>query len=630
MGPETDSGGALLAILDSAPAGVVLLDEACAVLYANARVPEILGVEHAGLAAAVAQLMGGALLARGLDDHEMAVEFTRPDGAVRALRLSVDGVGFGVGESTIVWVYDVTEMRNAYVEAERAARHQSAFLATMSHEIRTPMNGISTIADLLAETPLDADQRRMVGTIRTSSEALLAIIDAVLDVSKIEAGRLEIEEAPFAPAAVARGVADLLRPRAEEKGLHLFVRVAEAVPPWVAGDGNRVRQILINLIGNAVKFTDRGFLRLGVSAAPAGGLRFEVEDSGIGITGEQRLRLFSPFVQADASIARRFGGSGLGLSICRGLVELMGGAIGVESQPGEGSLFWFEVPLPACDAPQAEAGAGAPVAGPWAVPDRGDAEAAGAVVLCAEDNATNRYVLERVLTRLGIVFDMAADGVEALERLRFGVHGLVLSDLHMPRLDGYALTRAIRSAEAEAGRAERLPILALSADGVRGAVERSLAAGMDGHLVKPIRLEELNAALLRHLPAAGRLRTPLADPSSKEPPPVVAALDLSLLRDLIGDDPDALRDALEDFRRTAAALVQVIERDTDSLEERGTAAHSLKSSARCVGAHDLSRHAEAFEEAALAGDEARAGAQVAAIRGAFRRWAALALGANLR
>jgi len=616
-------------LLDPAPVGILVFDEEYRLQYSNPRIHDILGTDGATVASTAQRLLNGPILTRGDDMREMAIDFDRPDGETRTLHLSLNSMMLGTGDALVAWVYDVTELCRARGDAERAAHAKSAFLAMMSHEIRTPMNGMATAADLLSETPLSADQASLVRIIRSSAEGLLTIIGDVLDFSKIEAGQMEIEEHPFTLAAVVYDAIRLFQPKANEKHLRLSWDIAAAAPAWVLGDGNRLRQILLNLIGNAIKFTERGQVSVHVTVPLPERLRVQVEDTGIGITGEQKMLLFNPFVQSDASVARRFGGTGLGLSICRGLVKAMGGDIGVDSTPGEGSVFWFEVPMPGCPVPADEPGAtsGERRTTLWNAPDRGVAEAARAVVLCAEDNATNREVLGRVLKRLGVVCDMVEDGAEALAILDFDVHGLVLTDLHMPLVDGYQLARRIRDDEDLYGDGRRIPVVALSADGVKGTAEACREAGMDGHLSKPIRIDELEAALLEHLPAIGDLRTPADAPSAPVPPVPVhaAALDLSLLRGLVGDDPEAVLGALEGFRDTAAELVDVVERirslDHDDETARvacRTAVHSLKSASRYIGAGTLSDIAAAVESALASGDWAGAAAHAGGVRSAFQ------------
>ncbi|WP_051340760.1 ATP-binding protein [Azospirillum halopraeferens] len=612
------AGAGFADTLDEAPIGALILDESWNILYRNGRIAEILGAEGEALRDAVAALMEGPVLARASDGGTVIVDAHRPDGGTRTLQMSFGTVAHGAGDAMIVWIYDVTDLHRAREEAERAARNRSGFLATMSHEIRTPMNGVATIADLLAGTPLDADQRDMVRTIRASAGSLLAILDDVLDYSKIEAGGMETEDRPYSPAAVVEGMAAILRPRAAGKGLDLTVAVDSAVPPGVRGDGARVRQVLINLVGNAIKFTERGGVSIRVSVPAPGRLRFEVEDTGIGIPGDRQAALFRPFVQVDAGIARRFGGSGLGLSICRGLVELMDGTIGLSSAPDAGSLFWFEIAAPVCAVPPPDPGDDdGPGVGAWTAPSRAEAEARRAVVLCVEDNPTNRFVLERVLARLGIVHDMAEDGTQALAMLRPDRHGLVLSDLHMPGLDGYGLARAIR---ARAGDTGPPPVVALSADFLAQTAEACRAAGMVEHLGKPIRIDALDAAIGRHLPVAHRLRRP-AEPA--ESPIGTAAgtpavIDLACLTELVGDDPAVVRDALESFVASAGDQVAAVERGAAGPAHGAlAAAHSLKSAALCVGAGALSELAGALESALRTGDADAAATLVPRLRAAY-------------
>ncbi|MCR6633177.1 MAG: ATP-binding protein [Magnetospirillum sp.] len=369
-------------------------------------------------------------------------------------------------------------------EAEAAARAKSEFLAVMSHEIRTPMNGILGMARLMLDEAMAPGQRSRIETLRHSAEALLAILDDILDFSKLEAGRIDFERIALNPAQVVEDVARLMRARAEEKGLSLNVEVAPDLPAWLVGDPGRLRQVMINLTGNAVKFTDRGGVTLRVAAA-RGVLECSVIDTGIGLDESAKARLFQSFAQADASISRRYGGTGLGLAICKRLVEGQGGEIGVESKPGSGSCFWFRLPLVEAEAPVAPAG-GVPV---QLLPPL--------TVLLAEDNAINQMVARGFLQRAGHRVLVANNGMEAVELVRHGGRfDLILMDMQMPEMDGLEATRAIRAME---GAAARLPIIALTANALRADEERCRAAGMDDFVAKPLDPDRLFGAMVRVL-----------------------------------------------------------------------------------------------------------------------------------
>jgi PAS domain S-box-containing protein len=372
-------------------------------------------------------------------------------------------------------------------EAQAATRAKSSFLAIMSHEIRTPMNGILGLADLLLDAPLSPPQRQQVQALRGCADGLLGLLNDLLDWSKIEAGRMHLEHIVYAPREVVDEVSQILRLRADQQGNRLQTEIAARVPQRLVGDPLRVRQILFNLIGNAVKFTQDGTIRISMDA-PVDRLLITVSDTGIGMDEATCQQLFQAFAQADTSTARRYGGTGLGLAITRQLVQLMEGRISVASRPGHGSTFTVDLPLAA--AALAEA---APV---MVAAEAQLVDLQGLRVLVAEDNQVNQLVARTLLTRLNCEVVVVGDGQAAVEAWRTGDFAVVLMDLSMPVLDGLAATAALRAAELATGRA-RVRVIALTANTADEERDRCLAAGMDGFLTKPM----VRADLLQHLQA---------------------------------------------------------------------------------------------------------------------------------
>jgi len=541
-----------------------------------------------------------------------------------------------------------SDLERARDQALEATRVKSGFLANMSHEIRTPLNSLMGMTSLLQDTDLALEQREYAEAIHSCSKTLLAIINDILDFSKIEAGRMTLEVVEFDPRDLTREAVTWLASRAAEKQLRLECRVDDGLPRRLMGDPVRLRQVLMNLVGNAIKFTATGGVNVRVGGRPDGpgrfALRIEVDDTGIGIPPDQHHSVFESFTQADGSTTRRFGGTGLGLAICRQLVELMRGRIGLTSEPGQGSTFWVEVSLLAASPSAGSPDDDAPAADrlPWGGP-------LGISVLVAEDNEINQMVAARILTKWGCRVEVVTHGRAVLEALERAAYDAVLMDVQMPGMDGLEVTAEIRRREAQSGR--RVPIIAVTGSAIEGDRESCLAAGMDDYLPKPLDARALWTTLAGVTRRAGpteesNARPGFGDvPGSKNPReapastprtpdaalPVAAIFQFARLRQLVQEDADFERQLLHEFEAAVPDMVRGVFARFESGDGRGAqrAAHALRGSCLTMGAEALAATAAEIERRCEQGDLESARALAPRLEAELRRVAEV-LGHHLR